>query len=140
MSKNDKEKGLKLERTVLAELQRSGFETYPVMGDEGVDFLATRDHCIFAVQVKGRPLESFDIVSGSTVTPSTIQRSLERTPEYLNKDVIPVLVSGYVVNESSRVFANQMGVIATDSSKVADTLRAACSTRGVQATRQQEQE
>jgi len=131
LSNNDqREHGLKFEKSVIGVLEKDGFRTISTSGsgavDKGVDFLAVKGQCVFGVQVKARPLESFDIISGSTITKSAIQDIIEKNPDYQNMKFVPVLVSGSMVTDSSKSFGNQMGVVVTDWRKVANTLDKVC--------------
>ncbi len=130
MSKNNAhyQKFVKL---VSESLGKDGFQTINMSGvgaDKGIDFLAIKGGCVFAVQVKENPLESFDIISGSTITKSTIQDMIGKHPEYQDKEFVSVLVSGSMVTESSKNFGSEMGVIVTDRNKVANTLDEVCAT------------
>lgn len=121
-------KGLIFEKKVVDYLSESGFKVSRAQdNDKGVDWLAVKDQCVFAIQIKDRPLESFDIISGSTITAGTVSTSITGNPVLQNKEVMPVLVSGSIVLEDSKTFGDEMGVIVTDYGKIVESLNIACS-------------
>jgi hypothetical protein len=123
LSKNEP----KFVKEVIDSLGKSGYQTIKTRdNDKGVDFLATKDQCVFAIQVKERPLESFDIISGSTITAGTIKDSIRDQPAYQNKELVPVLVSGSVVTDSFKTFGSEMGVLVTNYYTIVESLDIAC--------------
>ena len=86
------------------------------------DLLAFKNNCLFAIEVKSRPIETFDIVTGSTINSSTLSNLIRDKPEYQDKEVIPVLVSGSVVLGETKEFGSRMGVIVTETSDLAESL------------------
>lgn len=116
-----------IENKVESILRKSGFKILKTpYNDKDIDFLVSTDQCVFALQIKSKPLESFDIISGSTITAGTISTSIKENPAFQNKEVVPVLVSGSIVTDSSKTFGDELGVVVTDYVKIAESLDTAC--------------
>jgi Holliday junction resolvase-like predicted endonuclease len=83
-----------------------------------IDLLAQKGNYIFAIEVKNRPIETFDIASSSSVSTKL------KSKDFRDMEVFGVLTSNHTVPEEMKNLGKRVGVLVTAPNNLSQDLEA----------------
>lgn len=85
-----------------------------------IDMLARKGNHAFAIEIKNRPIETFDVVNSSTISVR-----IRRARNLDERNIIGVVTSDFSIPEEAKRWGAENGVILTKPSRLADSLERA---------------
>ena len=116
MSKNSESK---IYQIVREDLKKHDYQLISEdrVGSGRIDVLAQKGNYVFAIEIKNRPLETFDIIRSST-----IPMSLKEHPDFKMRNIMSVVTTSSEITEEAKDLGKRTGVIVTQPLNLADAI------------------